>query len=46
MQKYISLYDMQLHIMFYPDWLTKQRRKGTLVMRRGNNYYLYRVRSL
>ena len=32
--------------MSYPDWVLKQKKKRTLVMRRGENYYLYRVRSV
>jgi len=30
----------------YPDWVYRYREKGTAVMRRGDNYYLYRVRSV
>lgn len=36
---------MHLHIMTYPDWVLKQKRKGTLIMRREDRYYLYRVSS-
>ena len=32
--------------MSYPDWVLKQKRKRTLVMRRADSYYLYRVRSV
>ncbi|MCW6159056.1 MAG: transposase [Thermoplasmatales archaeon] len=32
--------------MSYPDWVLKQKRKRTLIMKRGDNYYLYRVRSV
>ncbi|MGC8563254.1 MAG: hypothetical protein ACP5NO_08740, partial [Thermoplasmata archaeon] len=32
--------------MSYPDWVLKQKRKRTLIMKRGENYYLYRVRSV
>jgi len=31
--------------MPYPDWVLKQKSKGTLIMRRGDKYYLYRVTS-
>lgn len=31
--------------MTYPDWVIKQKRKGTLIMKRGDRYYLYRVTS-
>jgi len=30
--------------MPYPDWV-KQKSKGTLIMRKGDKYYLYRVTS-
>lgn len=36
---------MHIHIMTYPDWVLKQKRKGTLIMRREDRYYLYRVSS-
>ena len=36
---------MYMHIMAYPDWVLKQKRKGTLIMRRDDRYYLYRVSS-
>ena len=26
--------------------MSRQKRKRTLIMRRGNNYYLYRIRSV
>ena len=32
--------------MSHPDRVLKQKRKGTLIMRRRDNYYLYRVRSV
>ncbi len=32
--------------MSYPDWVLKQKRKRTLIMRRRDNYYLYKVRSV
>ena len=35
-----------MHIMSHPDWVLKQKRKRTLIMRRIDNYYLYRVRSV
>jgi len=31
--------------MTYPDWVLKQKRRGTLIMKRGDKYYLYRVTS-
>ncbi|MHB1708757.1 MAG: transposase [Thermoplasmataceae archaeon] len=31
--------------MAHPDWVLKFRQKGTLIMRRGDRYYLYRVTS-
>lgn len=31
--------------MSYPDWVLKFKQKGTLVMRRGDRYYLYKVTS-
>ncbi|QRF75346.1 Transposase [Thermoplasmatales archaeon] len=31
--------------MAYPDWVLKYRKKGTLIARRGDRYYLYRVSS-
>ena len=31
--------------MIYPDWVLKQKMKGTLVMKRKDKYYLYRVSS-
>ena len=32
--------------MTHPDWVLKHRAKGTHVIRRGENYYLYRVTSV
>jgi transposase len=32
--------------MTHPDWVLKHRTKGTHVIRRGENYYLYRVTSV
>ena len=32
--------------MSYSDWVLKQKRKRALIMRRRDNYYLYKVRSL
>jgi len=29
-----------------PDWVLKHRKKGTQVTRMGNNYYLYKVKSV
>lgn len=34
-----------MHNMTYPNWVLKFKQKGTLVMRRGDEYYLYRVSS-
>ena len=31
--------------MTYPDWVLNYRRKGTLVQKKGDLYYLYRVHS-
>lgn len=31
--------------MTHPDWVLKLKQKGTLIMKRGNLYYLYRVTS-
>ena len=31
--------------MTHPDWVLKHRKKGTLIMRRDDRYYLYRVSS-
>lgn len=31
--------------MVYPDWVLKQKGKRTLIMRRDDRYYLYRVSS-
>ena len=31
--------------MTHPDWVLKFKQKGTLIMRRGDLYYLYRVTS-
>ncbi|MDG7035523.1 MAG: transposase, partial [Nitrososphaerota archaeon] len=31
--------------MTHPDWVLKQKRKGTLIMKRGDRYYLYKVTS-
>ena len=31
--------------MTHPDWVLKHKRKGTLIMRRDDRYYLYRVSS-
>lgn len=32
--------------MVYPDWVLAYRQKGTAIMRRGESYYLYKVRSV
>lgn len=32
--------------MTYPDWVLKQKRKGTEVRKIGNNFYLYKVTSV
>lgn len=32
--------------MQYPDWVIKQKRKGTEIRRKGNNFYLYKVTSV
>lgn len=31
--------------MIYPDWVLKHKKKGTLIMKRDDRYYLYRVSS-
>ncbi len=31
--------------MTHPDWVLKFKKKGTLVMKRDDRYYLYRVSS-
>ena len=31
--------------MTHPDWVLKHKKKGTLIMRRDDRYYLYRVSS-
>ena len=30
----------------YPDWVLKYKRKGTAIHKIGNNYYLYKVKSV
>ncbi len=30
----------------YPDWVYKVKQKGTAIMKRGNNFYLYKVKSV
>jgi hypothetical protein len=32
--------------MKYPAWVYKHKQKGTLVARKGDNFYLYKVRSV
>jgi transposase len=32
--------------MTYPDWVLKQKKKGTEIRKIGNNYYLYKVTSV
>jgi hypothetical protein len=32
--------------MTYPDWVIRQKRKGTEIRKIGNNYYLYKVTSV
>ena len=32
--------------MAYPEWVLKQKRKGTEVRKMGNNFYLYKVTSV
>jgi hypothetical protein len=32
--------------MRHPDWVYRYRQKGTAIMRRGDNYYLYGVKSV
>ena len=29
-----------------PDWVTKQKGKGTEVRKKNDNYYLYKIRSV
>ena len=36
---------MHIHIMTHPDWVLKHKKKGTLIMKRDDRYYLYRVSS-
>ena len=36
---------MYIHIMTHPDWVLKHKKKGTLIMKRDDRYYLYRVSS-
>ena len=31
--------------MAHPDWVLRHKKKGTLIARRGDHYYLYRVSS-
>ena len=31
--------------MSHPDWVLKHKKKGTLIMKRDDRYYLYRVSS-
>jgi len=31
--------------MTHPDWVLKLKQKGTLIMKRGDLYYLYKVSS-
>ena len=31
--------------MTHPDWVLKHKKKGTLIMKRDDRYYLYRVSS-
>jgi len=32
--------------MTYPDWVLKQKGKGTEIRKIGNNFYLYKVTSI
>lgn len=32
--------------MTYPDWVLKEKKKGTEIRKIGNNYYLYKVTSV
>lgn len=34
-----------MHITAHPDWVLKHKKKGILIMKRDDKYYLYRVSS-
>jgi hypothetical protein len=36
---------MYIDIMAHPDWVLKHKKKGTLIMKRDDRYYLYMVSS-
>lgn len=44
-QRYIFEDIVHMHITAHPDWVLKHKKKGILIMKRDDKYYLYRVSS-